>query len=360
MKKTPLSLRLILMSILVGTFLLAPLAQAREETGYSETYYKGEIVDINPDGNTATIQLEEAEPIEVSIESFNLFAAEQPWETGDKVVVVETHYGETEEYTLVESYRLPALLGLVIGLVALAVVFAGKKGAFALVGLAATLVIVMGWIVPGVIAGKSPLLMSYTGAIGILLSSLYIAHGFTRRTSLAVVSTVITLHLALGLSFVAVELSKLMGMGSDDATSLAFGALANVDLKGLLLGAIVIGVLGVLDDITTAQTAVVAELHDANSRLSFRELYQKGLSVGKEHIASLINTLVIAYIGTAFPILLILATSPTPLWVTLNNEFMAEEIVRSLVGSMTLIVAVPISTGFAAWFYSKKRPGTQR
>lgn len=151
----------------------------------------------------------------------------------------------------------------------------------------------------------------------------------------------------------AVDFAHLFGLGSEDAVNLSLGQFGNIDLRGLLLGAMVIGVLGILDDVTTAQTATVEELSKANHRLGMMELYRRGISVGQEHIASLVNTLVIAYAGAAFPIFIFIHTATQPLWVILNNETMAEEIVRSLVGSATLILAVPISTLLAAWIYSK-------
>jgi uncharacterized membrane protein len=143
-------------------------------------------------------------------------------------------------------------------------------------------------------------------------------------------------------------------MGSDEAVDLTLGYFENVDLKGLLLGAIVIGALGILDDVITTQVATVEEIQNAHTRFSFWELYRRGLSVGKEHIASLVNTLVIAYAGASLPVFLFITTSENPLWVILNNEYMAEEIVRTLVGSTTLILAVPISTLLAAYIYSRR------
>ena len=111
-----------------------------------------------------------------------------------------------------------------------------------------------------------------------------------------------------------------------------------------------------MDDVTTTQTATVYEIHRADPKLSFWELYSRGLSVGREHIASLVNTLVIAYVGASFPIFLLITHSTQPLWVIVNNEFLAEEIVRTLVGSMTLVLAVPVSTVLAAYTYTKNNP----
>jgi uncharacterized membrane protein len=121
-----------------------------------------------------------------------------------------------------------------------------------------------------------------------------------------------------------------------------------VNLRGLLLGGIVIGALGVLDDITTTQTAAINEIKRANPRMTRAQLYRSGLSIGREHIASLVNTLALAYAGASLPLLLLFwSDANAPWWVILNSESLVEEIVRTLVGSMTLTLAVPISTWFA-------------
>ena len=152
----------------------------------------------------------------------------------------------------------------------------------------------------------------------------------------------------------AVRLASIFGMGTEESVLLQFGPLENIDLRGLLLGGIVIGALGVLDDITTAQTAVVDELRRANPRMTFRQLYAAGISVGREHIASLINTLALAYVGASLPLLMLFTINDAmPLWVTLNSEFIAEEIVRTLVGSSALLIAVPISTWCAAQAFAQ-------
>ena len=128
------------------------------------------------------------------------------------------------------------------------------------------------------------------------------------------------------------------------------GLLENIDLKGLLLGGIIIGALGVLDDVTTGAAAAVDEIYKANPAFTFTELYQRGLSVGREHITSLVNTLALAYIGASFPLLLLFTTNAAqPLWVALNAENIVEEVIRTLVGSTTLILAVPITTALMAY-----------
>ncbi|KKT76108.1 MAG: hypothetical protein UW70_C0022G0025, partial [Candidatus Peregrinibacteria bacterium GW2011_GWA2_44_7] len=336
-------------------------------TDYDEQFYQGEVVEIMEESesegwegttNHQTLQVEiengELKGEILTLEYESTANSQKSLEVGDRVVIVEHAGAEQKEYTIFEAYRVPSLAWLFMIFVGLTALISGKKGLSSLLGLAFTFLVLIEGAVPLIIKGWDPLGVSFGAALLIMVISISLAHGFHKRTFLAIVSTAITLHLALALGWMAVSFSKLFGLGSEDAVFLSFGEFSNIDLKGLLLGAIVIGSLGVLDDITTAQTATIEEIHKANTKLHFKDLYQRGLSVGKEHIASLVNTLILAYVGASFPILILLVSSTTPLWVTLNNEFMAEEIVRTLIGSITLITAVPISTVLAAWMYGRK------
>jgi uncharacterized membrane protein len=159
------------------------------------------------------------------------------------------------------------------------------------------------------------------------------------------------------MAIIFVAIGKLFGLGSEEAIYLQLVPLEQLNLQGLLLGGIILGALGVLDDITTAQSAAVDELRKANPALGARELYRRGLSVGTEHITSLVNTLFLAYAGASLPLFILFTIyNDMPLWVTLNSEFIAEEIVRTVVGSVALILAVPITTAAAAAIFSRPRP----
>ncbi len=185
--------------------------------------------------------------------------------------------------------------------------------------------------------------------------SIYVAHGFNRRTSVAVGGTLISICIAIGTSLLFVWMGKLFGVGAEETLYLQTAGIGNINLQGLLLGGIIIGALGVLDDITTAQSAAVAEIADANPSLTSGELLKRGLSVGKEHITSLVNTLVLAYAGASFPALLLFVVYERPWWVVANTELIAEEIVRTLVGSIALMCAVPITTAIAARVFSVRK-----
>lgn len=279
---------------------------------------------------------------------------------GDGVVVAVTEEeGRTIHY-VIDRLRMPTLalaLGLFFGL---AVVFSRRRGVMAILGLGITALVLARFIVPAIISGSNPLLVSLVGALIIAFSSIYLAHGFNLRTSIAVGSTLVTLIIAWVLAITFVGLGKLYGLGSEEAFYLQLAPVEQLNLRGLLLGGIILGALGVLDDITTAQAAAVDELRKANPALSVRELYRRGLSVGTEHITSLVNTLFLAYAGAALPLFILFTIyNETPLWVALNSEFVAEEIVRTLVGSIALILAVPITTAATATILSRRPPGTR-
>ncbi len=271
---------------------------------------------------------------------------------GERIVVNKQILADGSiRYLTQEKYRLPALGWLAILFVALSVIFGGITGLRSIVGLAVSVLILVWYVLPQIAGGGNPLIVSLLGCVMIVCTSLYFAHGFRKRTTIAFASTVVTLVLATLMSVAFVSFAKLFGMGTEESMYLQTGMLHGIDLKGLLLAGIIIGCLGVLDDITTAQTAAVDEISKANPKLSTGDLRRAGQSVGKEHIASLINTLALAYVGASLPLLLLFTTeSDYPIWVTLNSEFLAEEIIRTLVGSATLLAAVPISTFFAAYF----------
>lgn len=275
--------------------------------------------------------------------------------TGDLIVLSYLDTNAGGQFFVSEKFRLPAVALLVIIFFFVTFIFGRTKGLFSTLGLVFSIFVIAAFILPRIIAGENPLIISLVGSIVIAVVSIYLAHGFTKRTSIALISILITITIATLMAVVAVDMAKLFGSGSEEALLLKTGRLQTISLQGLLLGGIIIGVLGVLDDVTTAQTAAVDEISKADPKLGFWELYKRGFSVGHEHIASLINTLVLAYVGAALPLLLLFNTNANvPMWVTLNNEPIVEEIVRTLVGSSALIFAVPISTVLAAYLFSHR------
>ncbi len=280
--------------------------------------------------------------------------ADMRYKVGDKVVVETlTKVDGSVSFILREKYRLPSLGWLLVAFMALALFCGGITALSSVGGLLVSIAILALILVPRIAAGGDPLFWSLLCSVIIACTSLYIAHGFHKRTTVSLIATLATLVLAALAAVAAVHLTSLFGMGSEEAFLLQTGPLEGINFRGLLLGGILIGTLGVLDDITTAQVAAIAEVARHNPRLPFQELFLSGARVGREHIASLINTLALAYVGASLPLLLLFKTNDTwPFWVTLNSEFLAEEIVRTLIGSATLLLAVPIATWLAAYAFA--------
>lgn len=281
----------------------------------------------------------------------------QRFHEGEEIVLVHTELADGPGYTVADRFRLPAVGWLLAGFLALAIVLGRRRGLTALLGLGVSYAILAGVLIPRLVAGGNATLWGIGCASIIAVASLFLAHGLSRRTTIAVVSTLLTLGLATGFGFLAVQTTRLLGLGSDDALALQLGLAGTIDLRGLLLVGIVIGTLGILDDTTTTQAATVDELAKANPSLSSRELFRRGLVVGREHIAALINTLALAYAGASLPLILVFsANASAPAWVALNSETIIEEVVRTLVGSAALMLAVPLTTALAARWLRQAAP----
>ncbi len=275
----------------------------------------------------------------------------QKVKVGDRVVVSRAFSSGAAEYFIADRYRIDNLLLGLILFVVLVVIFARFKGITSVFGLIFSVLVITYYIVPKLVSGENPILIVATGTVLIGVVSLYLAHGVSIRTTLSLVSILVTMIIAVLIAILSVSTLKLTGSGSEEAFFLQLSS-QKISLQGLLLGGIIMGVLGVLDDITTAQTAVVYELKRANPKLTWVELYKRGIFVGTEHITSLINTLFLAYAGASLPLFLLFTVhSDKPVWVTINSEFVMEEIVRSLIGSASLVIAVPISTLIAAYYF---------
>jgi uncharacterized membrane protein len=271
-------------------------------------------------------------------------------EPGDDVVVlvlVDAEDPTLTGYTIVDHQRGFPLLWLAV-LAAVAIVgFARWRGLAALVGLGVSFTVLLFFILPAIMAGRPPLLVAVAGAAAIMFAVLYLTHGVSVRTSVAVLGTLVSLALTGVLGSLTAAATHLTGYGSEEASTLAL-FFQNVDLHGLLLAGIIVGSLGVLDDVTVTQAATVAELAEANPNLSRLQLYRAAARVGRAHIASVVNTIVLAYAGASLPVLLLISAGGRGLGETLTSEFVAQEIVRSVVATIGLVAAVPITTALAA------------
>lgn len=323
-----------------------------------------EIIKTEGEDRAPTYQQFKAQPLEGSLDGQEIVVTQEAIHgvyNIKKIKLNETLviYRDTlsnPEFLVHDKYRLPPLLFLFFLFLACVVGFTGKKGIRATLSLAGSLFIIIFFVVPQIAHGANPIFISLLSALLLLLLSIYVGHGINKRTSIALVGSLSVIGLSVILGEIFIRAGKLFGLGSNEAVLLQFGNLGTINLRGLLLAGIIIGTIGILDDVTVVQAATVEEIHNTDTTIERKELYKKGMSIGKEHILSMVNTLVIAYTGAALPLLLFFTYQqnlPMPLWVKINGEQLSEEIVRSLIGSIVLIFAVPLTTWLAAYSYTK-------
>jgi uncharacterized membrane protein len=276
-------------------------------------------------------------------------------DVGDRVRVAENQLPpeaqlggvKLDRYSLADFERRRPLLWLAAGFAALVLLTGRWKGLRALVGLGASLAIIIFFVVPAILDGSSPPGVALVGSLAIMLVTLVVTHGFGPKMLAATLGTSAALLLTLGLASLFVGAAHLTGLSSDEAIFLR-ASVGDISISGLLLAGMVIGALGVLDDLTVTQASTVLALRRANPRYGFRRLFEGAVAVGHDHIAATVNTLVLAYAGAALPVLLIFSLGRTSFGDAVNSEVVATEIVAMLVGSIGLIAAVPLTTALAA------------
>ena len=332
----------------------APASSELKQLEATITEVKQETCDENlfPEGgacSTILIRLDEGpnEGDTITLPSAGPSNAER-FTPGDEVFVNYSPGGPIEtRYSFSDFRRGRSLLILGALFAAVVVALSRLKGIAALVGLVISLVILSRFVLPAILEGSNPVIAVVTGGALIMFVTLYLAHGINALTSTALLGTLVSLLLTGLLAFVFIEMGNFTGLASEEALFLQFSA-DQVNLKGLLLGGVIIGALGVLDDVTVTQASAVWELNAANPNMSFAELYKSALRIGRDHISSTVNTLVLAYAGSSLPLLVLFAVSNQSLGRTLNGEVIAEEVVRTGVGSIGLVASVPITTALAA------------
>ena len=248
-----------------------------------------------------------------------------------------------------EPYRLPTLEILGGILVLAIIIFGGKQGIRGLISLIASLAAIIWILLPGILAGYSPILLSIGISSFIVIVGSYITHGFSRTTTAAVLGMIVTICVTGAIAYWSVHAAMLSGYSSEEVTYLHFATNGSIDFVGLLLGGIMIGLLGILYDAAIGQAVAVEELKRAASHYTPWQLYKRAERIGREHIGALVNTLAIAYVGVSLPLLLLLHFTNMSLAVTINQEIFATEIIRMMVGSIGLVLAVPVTTLISIW-----------
>ena len=267
---------------------------------------------------------------------------------GDSVLVEHTQTREGGSVFFISDYvRTGPLLWLSVLFVGATLLLSGRQGLRSLVALGLSLAIIVGLIVPQILAGHNPAAVAILGSMAMMGLSLYIVYGWNRKTHVAVSGLFLSLTLTGLLAIWFVGWTRLSGFGAEETGFLQVAGV-QLDLQGLLLAGIIIGSLGALDDIAIGQSSSIFELSKANASLTWQALFKHGMNIGRDHIAAMVNTLVLAYVGAALPLVLLFTVYAEPLGTTLNREIIAEEIVRTLVGSLGLLAGVPLTSIIAA------------
>jgi uncharacterized membrane protein len=271
-------------------------------------------------------------------------------DAGDRIILNDagSDVPDEDRYSFADVERRSPLLVLV-ALFAVAVVALGRRsGLFALVGVVLSLGVLLVFVFPALLTGSAPIAVALVGTSVIAFGVLYLAHGINERTTVALLGTLASLALTAVLAVTFAGAARLSGLASEDSTTLLTFA-PELDYRGLLLAAVIIGTLGVLDDVTVTQVSAVWELHRANPGQGRRQLYGSAIRIGRDHIASTVNTLILAYAAAALPLMLLFTQSGLALGDVLTTETIAVEVVQTLVGSIGLVASVPLTTALACW-----------
>jgi uncharacterized membrane protein len=275
-------------------------------------------------------------------------------EAGDDIVLNDAGTGVPDEvrYSFADMQRSTPLAVLAVAFAVVVVAFGRLRGLLALAGIVLSMGVLLVFIFPALLDGAAPIGVALTGATVIAFGTLYLAHGLNDRTTVALLGTMASLGLTAALAVGFAAAAALSGLASEESLTLLTFA-PGLDFRGLLLAAVIIGTLGVLDDVTITQVAAVWELHRSDPVMGRRQLYGAGIRIGRDHIASTVNTLVLAYAAAALPLLLIYTQSRLAFGEVLTTETVAVEIVQTLVGSIGLVASVPLTTALACWVITR-------
>lgn len=276
-------------------------------------------------------------------------------EVKDRIFVNRVVTIDGNEYITFSTFeRRPFLLGMFVLFAGMLIFISRWQGVRALASLAVSIGAIIFLLVPALLSGYNPALTTLLIAAVIMAFALFGTHGFTARSFISYVGTMSAVAITCLISYIAVHGMRLTGFSDDASVFLNFATNGSLDLASLLLGGIIIGILGVLDDVAVTQASVVAQLKAANPAFGFADLYERATAVGRDHIGSIVNTLALAYVGVSLPLILLYAKAGTNIGAVFNQEVVAAELTRIIVGSIGLIIAVPATTIAAAWYYQKR------
>lgn len=352
---------------LIITLVLAlnqPPSGAETQVGYTSDTVKAQVLSIKEEG---TVQLgETTQPYQVvdirilegkyTGQQFiidygkkYLLASSHVLQANEKILVSVSSMGDGMVYVhFVDFIRTPALLVLGILFVGVCVLVSGWQGIRSILGIGVSVLVIIFYIVPQILDGENPILISLLGSFLFLTVTQYLVYGWTLKTHIALSGILVSILITGLIAVFFVDFARLNGMGDENAMYLLQQS-NQMNLRNLLIAGIVIGALGILDDLVVGQTSAVIEIYRANPKMDFAERYKRSMNVGRDHIAATVNTLVLAYLGASLSLFLLFSNSNVQFSNIINLNYLAEELVRSLVGTIGLFAAVPITTFMACW-----------
>jgi len=293
---------------------------------------------------------EEDKKVKVDLTPDQLVFKKYHIETGDKLIVRCFEQGGEEYCDIVDTQRKTQLIWLIIFFIAIIIVIGRWKGLSSLIYLSVSVGVVLFFIIPRIITGANILHTTMIGVWCFILPSTFIAHGFTKKTLIAVVSMFFSTILIWLLSFYFIEWSKIFGATSEELFRFVTMSNNQIDLRGLLLAGILIGALGLVDDVCYAQVASTYEINRANPKYSWRELYASVMKIGRHHIISITNTLFLAYVSVSLSTILMIFTYAIPAEIAVQREMIATEIVRAIIGTGVVVMIIPLTTIMAVFY----------
>lgn len=353
------------------SIILLPASIHAQSLSHTEEMLEGEIVKIVQEGQETVLNelvpfqelsilitrgTKKGEYIEIknsaSMGEVSVINYEE-YKPGEKIRIYSSYDFEDKPiFSIAGKIKRQGLINLVI-LFVICVLLVGRKwGLFSLFGLLISFMVIFKLIIPMIISGSSPILAVILGSAIIIPTTFYISHGFNLKTHVGVIATTLALIITGFLTVYFMESAHLTGFSSEEAGFLQVEREGSIDMSGLLFAGIIIGILGILDDITIGQASVVEQIQRAKPKSSMTDLFNNGMKVGQDHISSMVNTLVLVYAGSALPLLLLFFNDNFGFMDAVELELIAEEIIRMLVGSIGLVLAAPLATILAAKFYT--------
>ena len=301
--------------------------------------------------STQRVVLENADGKEIIIEESRVpKALGEKLGAGDTVILGTSQDQNGDDLTFIADYKRTNQLLILIGLFLLVIIAVGSwQGVTSFAGMVISFFVIMRLIVPQILAGTNPIVAALMGGLIIIPVTFYLSHGVNRKTTIGIVGTLISLLITGLLAVFFVDFTRLTGFAAEEASFLQSYTQGSVNMRDLLLAGIIIGSMGILDDITISQASIVERLKKANASYTRWKLYTESMVVGRDHIASLVNTLVLVYAGASLPLFVLFVNQDVALAPVINHEIIATEVVRTIVASIGIVLAVPITSAIAGW-----------